>query len=146
MKRHTPIAAALLLLAGLPLGAQAQEPATTPSVSTPPCAGMGPGMGRMMTPEQRQQRFEQMQRMTPEQRQQHWEQMQQLRQQRWEQMGPGGFGPGGYGPGMGRMMTPEQRQQHWEQMQQWRQQRMGPMGGGPAYGPMMAPPAAAPTP
>lgn len=70
----------------------------TPQVSPPP---PGAGMGRHMTPEQRQQRWEQMRQqgftpgmgrqMTPEQRQRHWQRMQQQ----------------GLAPGMGRrMMTP----------------------------------------
>ena len=136
MKYFYGVSAVALLVGLSPV--LAQEGQEAPASSFGPCMGQGYGPGMMMrgmTPEQRQQHWEQMRQqgyrpgmgraygpgmmrgMTPEQRQQHWEQM---RQQ-------------GYQPGMGRYMTPEQRQQHWEQM---RQQGYQP-GMGRGYGPGM---------
>jgi len=87
----------------------------------------GPGMMMGVSPEQRQQHWEQMRAqgynpgmmrgMTPEQREQHWAQM---RAQ-------------GHRPGMMHGMTPEERQKHWEQM---RSQGYGP---GMMRGRMMRP-------
>lgn len=71
---------------------------------------MGPGYGMQMSPEQRQQ---------------HWEEMQQYHQQQGMPHGPGMMGPG-----YGMQMNPEQRQQHWEDMQQYHQQRGMPHGPG----------------
>ena len=135
MKCFYGILAMVLLLCLTPVLAQEKQETFAPGHG--PCMGQGygPGMMRCMTPEQRQQQWEQMRQqgyqpgmgrgyargmmrgMTPEQRQQHWEQM---RQQ-------------GYQPGMGRGMSPEQRQQHWKQM---RQQGYQP-GMGRGYGPRM---------
>ena len=135
MKCFYGILAMALFFGWTPVLAQEKQETSAPGYG--PCMGQGygPGMMRGMTPEQRQQHWEQMRQqgyqpgmgrgygpgmmrgITPEQRQQHWEQM---RQQ-------------GYQPGMGRGMTPEQRQQHWQQM---RQQGYQP-GMGPGYGPGM---------
>jgi hypothetical protein len=52
--------------------------------------------------------------MSPEQRQQHWEQMQ---QHHYQMHGPQS------GRGYGGQMSPEQHQQHWGQMQQHHQQQ-----------------------
>ena len=90
LNRISATALSLMLLCS-PALAENEQKSTT---STPP-ATYGPGMMQGMTPEQRQQHWDQMREqgyspgmgrhMTPDQRQQHWEQM---RQQ-------------GYGPGVG---------------------------------------------
>ena len=108
MKFFYGILAMALLLGWTPVSAQEKQETSAPGFGPRMGQDYGPGMMRGMTPEQRQQHWEQMQQqgyqpgmgrsMTPEQRQQHWEQMRQR-----------GYQPGmgrGYGPGMMQGMPP----------------------------------------
>lgn len=135
---HTRIHTALLSALTLTVMTAMAEPG--------PGYGYGPGMmwQQQMTPEQWQQRWEQMHRqgygpgmmqqyMTPDQYQQWWGHM----NRQWQGYGPGMMGPGmmgpgmmgpgmmGYGPGPGpgpgmmqQYMTPDQYKQWWEHMRQ----------------------------
>ena len=94
------LATASALSLGLLLAGSLASAADAPG-NHPQAPGYGPGMMDSLTPDQRQQHWEQMQQggygpgsnLTPEQRQQQWEQMHQ-----------GGYGPGMMGSGQGGMM------------------------------------------
>jgi hypothetical protein len=86
----------------------------------------GPPYGMMMGPGM-------WQNLTPEQREQMWQNMQRMREYMLQQ----GYGPGMMGPGMWQYITPEQREQMWQNMQRMREYMLQ-QGYGP--GMMMAPP------
>lgn len=111
----------------LALAGALSMPAISMADAPPPSYPMyGPGMWQPMTPEQRQQMWEYMQRQgfgpgmmmgpgawpqfTPEQRQQMWENMHRQGYGAGMMMGPGMMGPGMWQP-----MTPEQYKKWWDE-------------------------------
>lgn len=119
--QHTTLVLALAGTLTMPAVSLADAP-TTPYPMYGPGMMMGPGWGQQLTPEQRQQMWQYMQRQgmgpgmmmgpgwgqqpTPEQRQQMWQHMYQQP----------GYGPGMMGPGMWKPMPPEQYKKWWDEM------------------------------